>query len=267
MNSQTVLLHIRKWILLQQVNSAKPENKNEEQLKPSCRKGVKKAILFTVMHTFQIRFIIIVFLAVISCPSKSQEVPIYGNSYIGAGIWMPTGKLTTLGNHPYIGLSMGFGVNRFTMNMVFDIRFLKSKNFYDFTYRDSVYSTNSYFGGYLGFDFGYCVFQREKLRLDAIGGIGYDGFDALFPEAFEGNEASTHSYNFNLGGMFKYRVFGERHLALICKYNFVDNTLGDRTNLSGNAWNMGLVFLFSGGEKNASPAPVRKRNTELFVSR
>lgn len=172
----------------------------------------------------------------------SQNSDFINTSYVSTGVWMPTGKLNTLGNHPFIGISFGGQQNKFLLNLVIDMRFMKSKNYYEFNYMDSIHVTNDFFGGYMGVDVGYEMLRTEKSSFNLIGGFGYDGFDALFPEAWEGNEAATHSYNLNFGLLYKYYFKGTKYLGIQTKFNLIDNTLQDRTDLTGNAFTIAILY-------------------------
>lgn len=172
----------------------------------------------------------------------------YHYSLMG-GIWIPTGKLSLLGNHPYLGFQIGGRGQRLMVNVSIIIKFLDSKNYYNVYKADSLYSSNNFLGGYIGLDGSYALIKSRRHEWDALGGFGWDGFDALSVERKDDRKLtkSVNSVNFNLGTGYKY-FFGKQgaYIGLDAKYNFLfyDNKGG--TDVSGNAFSIGLVLGFSG---------------------
>lgn len=181
----------------------------------------------------------------------------YHYSILG-GVWAPDGKLSLLGNHPYLGFQMGGRGRKLMINVTVMIKFLQSKNSYLVRKEDSLYSTRRFLGGYIGLDGAYSLLQGRHHTWDVLGGVGWDGFDALSVDRNDERlTKSVNSINFNVGTGYKY-FFGKAgtYVGLDAKYNFLfyKNTGGTR--MSGNAFTIGLVFGFSGNHNRSVPAPL-----------
>ncbi len=166
-----------------------------------------------------------------------------------SGIWVPKGKLSTLGNHPYLGFTIGGRSNKLMYDVNFSFRFLDAPNNYIVTNNDTPYTTKYYMGYYIGYDIAYQFFRRNKHEFDILCGIGWDAFDAIFADAI------TNTYpSLNLNAGLGYKIFLSHkddkdfekysYLSLQAKYNFVNYNNKGGTDLSGNSFTFGLLYGF-----------------------
>ena len=151
------------------------------------------------------------------------------------GIWIPRGKLATLGIHPQIGLYMGAKKKKMNYEGIITVNFGNSKNPYNVYLNDTVIPSTRYTGAFIGVDVGRDVFLRKGNEIQLVAGIGYEGFDVLDKDE-ENNipSKSTNSYNLNIGISYRYYISNAVYLGLKAKYNFVDYTLNNLIDLTGN---------------------------------
>ena len=171
------------------------------------------------------------------------------------GVWIPQDNLATVGSHPFFGFRAGVRYEDIIADVVLGFKFGKSPNVYQIHARDSIWDTDRFFGAYFGFDFGLEMHRINNSSFDLIGGIAYDGFDALKvddpntnAEIFE----SLGSLSLNIGLGYKYNLDPWSYLGVDIKYNFVDieNPMG--TDLSGNILTINLIYGLYGSEYNAN---------------
>lgn len=153
------------------------------------------------------------------------------------GIWIPTGKLTTLGLHPELGFQWGAKHKKMNYDFTMVIKFINSANEYYArrTETSSLEPTNHFFGGYIGFDVGRDIYTNKGHELQITGGVALDIFDALEGDKNMNLESkSVASYNFNLGIGYRYYISSSVYLGLRAKYNVVDYTLNNVIDFTGN---------------------------------
>ena len=179
---------------------------------------------------------------------KKREQAVYLHNDWMLGIWIPQGKLDILGAHPFFGYRIGMKYKKLTTDLALGFKFCKSPNIYQ-VYKDGViWDTNHFFGGYFGLDAGYELIRLKKNSIDLIGGIAFDGFDAL-SEKVEGSDKkitkSINSLNLNIGLGYKYHFkkqrFNQRYIGIDFKYNFVNFKNPQGTNLDGNTFTVNLI--------------------------
>lgn len=167
------------------------------------------------------------------------------------GIWIPTGELKKLGNHPELGFQMGAKHKKMNYDITLTFKFLNASNEYYGRHTktsDTLELTNHFFGGHIGFDVGRDIYAKNSHELQLTGGIAFDGFDV-----FEGNvnkdiEAeSTWTYNLNFGLGYRYYVTNAFYLGLRAKYNIVDYSLNNVVDFTGNPITIQFVI---GGVNN-----------------
>ncbi|GAA4467381.1 hypothetical protein GCM10023093_23220 [Nemorincola caseinilytica] len=187
---------------------------------------------------------------------KKYDKSIQGYSYgMTAGIWVPTDKLALLGNHPSFGFNMGGKTYKTAWDMVVGFRTNRAANTYMVYTEDSLYSTNYFFGAYLGMDVTHTLWQRGKHQLDLLWGIGYEGIQTLneIDETRKGSSTIDHYLNIwyvNPGVGYKLyvrnKVRGETrkfsYLALQGRYYITDIRNRGGTDLHGNYCTIGLVY-------------------------
>lgn len=169
---------------------------------------------------------------------------------LSLGAYIPNGNASILGNHPTIGLKQGYDFTLFTMALAIDYRLLKSKNVYEFNYKDSIYQTDRFFGSfYLGLDLGKSLIQSDKFEIDWTMGFGVDEFEAVKAEKYWHRLFKTDGYvicfNYNIGFQFSINPNDFFSTGCFLKYNFVDYTRKNKTNLTGNYLNFGISVKLS----------------------
>ena len=165
-----------------------------------------------------------------------------------AGAWIPEGNLALVGTHPFVGFRIGFKHRQLTTDVCLGFKFGKSPNQYKVFYKDSLWNTNHFFGGYIGLDAGYELIKTEKHGLAIIGGIAYNGFDALKDgnnDCEEDISKSINSLNLNLGIGYKYYPTHWNYFGVEAKYNYLNYQNPGGSDLSGNAITINLIYGFS----------------------
>lgn len=160
------------------------------------------------------------------------------------GVWIPTGKLTTLGVHPDLGFLGGWKKEKWNYDFIMAFKFLKAKNEYLARRKSSNTNelTDHFFGGQIGFEVGRDIFTRKNHEFQLISGVAIDGIDVLEEDVDRNLDArSIVSYNFNIGLGYRVYTNGNFYLGLRAKYNVIDYTINDATDLTGNAFSLQLV--------------------------
>lgn len=163
-----------------------------------------------------------------------------------SGIWMPTGELSILGNHPEIGIQFGVKSGKMNYDLTMSFKFIQAKNDYYAIRKGGDGKpelTDKFFGGYFGLDVGRDIYAKNRHEIQAIGGIAYDGFDTFEKDKDkdEKRSTSTSSYNFNLGLGYRYYVTDSFYLGLRAKYNVVDYTSNNVIDYKGNHITVSVV--------------------------
>jgi hypothetical protein len=167
-----------------------------------------------------------------------------------AGVWIPTGNLRTLGNHPSLGLSIGKRTKWNEYDVVWAFRFLyPTPQTYKFIRNDTLFSSNYYDGGYIGFDYTRYLVHAHHWDFGVIGAIGYDYFDVAsgFSNSGEGahwGSLNQGSFDVNFGLHLKY-LFGlkaNNAFGLVLKYHCINYENTGGTDLGGNAFTLDLSY-------------------------
>lgn len=160
-----------------------------------------------------------------------------------AGAWVPTGDLSVVGAHPYIGYEIGGRGKRLQVGLTLYFSFINSPNTY-FVMKDSIlYPTRHFFGGYLGVNSSYDIIQTKKSMFCVLAGVGYDGFDVLsIGKGINKETESVGALNLNAGLGYRIRVGKTSYLGLEVKYNNVNYANPGGTDLSGDAFTIGLSY-------------------------
>jgi hypothetical protein len=189
-----------------------------------------------------------------------QESPIGFSMGLLTGAWVPTGNLSLLGGHPYLGYVMGGRGNKYSIELDLHFRFLRSKSEYQVIAENNLYNTDYYFGAHIGLDGMYELVRNNKHAFEVLGGAGYDGMDALQSDSKDKNAItkSLSSINANVG--LGYRIFLSNrnkvttswgvsrldkrisYLAIQAKYNLLNYKNEGGTSLSGNALTLGIIY-------------------------
>lgn len=184
----------------------------------------------------------------------NQEINVETPKTIGhgsffAGIWIPQNYLKIIGIHPAIGFSGGIKYKRLFADATLSFRFIKSPNTYLVEKDDSIWNTTHFFGGYIGLDMGYNLLTIKNECFDLLGGIAFDGFDALSVKDKNSNNdisKSINTLNLNVGLGYKHLLKSNNYVGFDLKYNFVDYKNLKGTNLSGNTITINLIYGFHG---------------------
>lgn len=172
-----------------------------------------------------------------------------GHGSLFAGIWIPQNNLKIVGIHPFIGFSYGLQYKHLFIDGVFSFKFINSPNTYQVEKNDSIWNTTHYFGGYFGLDCGYTLITIKNECFDLLGGIAFDGFDALSIKDKNSNNdisKSINTLNLNVGLGYKHLLKSNNYVGLDLKYNIVNYKNLKGTNLSGNTLTINLIYGFKG---------------------
>jgi hypothetical protein len=173
------------------------------------------------------------------------------NLYVGAGIWIPKGRLALFGDHPSI---TAIGVGKKNWNFEWDItlafRFIHTAQPYHVLRQDSVYTVDNFFGGYFGFDYTRYLLHIRRLEAGLLCGVGYDGFDVNdhYTDSHPTGPpppTSINSLNLNLGGRINFYLDPKHYIGVIGRYNFVQYSNPGGTPLDGNAITLDLIVGFN----------------------
>src|SRR5262249_36532961 len=101
-----------------------------------------------------------------------------GTAAVLTGWWIPTGRLRqVLGAPPSVGAPLGVRNKKNEYDFTGNVRFgYPTPRTYTFLRDDTLYNTNYYDGGYIGFEYTRYVVHTHRLDLGCTTGIGYDYF-------------------------------------------------------------------------------------------
>lgn len=162
--------------------------------------------------------------------------------------WIPTQGASILGPHPGLGAQLGVKHRKFLADLTVIIRFVNARNQYEVYSQNTVMTTRHFFGGYVGIDLGREMWRKGSSEFDLVGGIGYDGFEAIAEDVDAGvNSKSINSLNINLGIGYRYYYKDDsRYLCLQPRINAVNYANKAGSDLSGNTVSIRLIWGFAG---------------------
>jgi hypothetical protein len=193
---------------------------------------------------------------------RNQKDEISGASIgVVTGVWVPTGNLSLLGPHPYFGFLLGGRARKFSVEANVNFRFLGSAHQYTVVEKQQTYNTSYYLGGYIGADGMYELLKKHRHGFELLGGIAWDGMDALESDSKK-DDAPTKSFNsLNINAGLGYRLYFTRryragniwwgsrqpeyrttYLAIQAKYNFINYSNDGGTPMNGNGLTFGIIF-------------------------
>jgi len=175
---------------------------------------------------------------------------IEGNVAVIGEWWIPTQGASILGHHPGLGLQVGLKKSKFMVDLSLIIRFVSTPNYYKVYSQNTVMTTRHFLGGYIGIDIGREMWRRGKSELDVVGGIGYDGFEAIKEDVDAGiNSKSINSLNINIGVGYRYyyKKSGP-YVSLQPRLNTVNYANKGGSDLSGNTVSIRLIWGFSSND-------------------
>lgn len=165
--------------------------------------------------------------------------------------WIPTQSAAILGNHPGLGVQIGIKHKKFLVDLTVIGRFINSPHEYKVYSQNTVKTTRHFSGAYVGLDVGREMWRRRKWELEAVGGIGYDGFQAISQDVNAGIESkSISSLNINLGAgcRYYYHQKSGQYVSLQPRLNAVNYTNKGGSDLSGNTISIRLIWGFSAND-------------------
>lgn len=173
---------------------------------------------------------------------KYENQIIFHGDYL-LGTWIPFDKLSIVGSHPFLGVRGGIRYKKLIVDATMGFKFGKSPNTYQVYLKDSLWNTDHFLGGYLGLDLAYELLKYRKNSFDLIGGVAYDGFDAL--DIPEKNISKTiNALNLNIGLGYKHQISEWYYWGVDLKYNFINYKNPGGSNLLGNSLSINLIFGF-----------------------
>ncbi len=155
------------------------------------------------------------------------------------GQWMPMGTLNMFGNHPELGLRMGFIAHNYEIGFSMNFRFSDSKNAYTIHTNKGIETSKSFYGHFIGFDGKYIIAKYKPLELFLIGGIGGDmiSFDKeLLDEAGrEDFDYRVLNFGMNIGMGFQWFVSNNNSIGAALVYNHADRSDNEYLRVTGNS--------------------------------
>jgi hypothetical protein len=172
-----------------------------------------------------------------------------GTAAVLMGWWFPTGHLgEVLGSHPSIGVQLGYRTKRNEYDITWNIRFLyPTPRPYTFVRQDSIYTSNYYDGGYIGFEYSRYFIHQKRIDLGYTTGIAYDYFSVADGWSDQHRETNivplnVGSFDLNYGLRFKYFIHRRAFVGLTAKYHLIHYNNDGGTDLTGNAYTLDILF-------------------------
>ncbi|MBP8823801.1 MAG: hypothetical protein KBH07_09165 [Flavobacteriales bacterium] len=168
------------------------------------------------------------------------------NFAVFAGAWVPLGNLAVLGPHPELGFQLGFKKARMNYDLTLGFRTGSANRTYlarRIHAADTLEPTSHFFGGHVSLDFGYDLLQHAQHEVQAVGGLGYDGFDA-FPSVREdpGQSASAGSLDLSMGAGYRFYLKPYTYLGFQLKYHWTDHSANHVVDFRGHPFTFRILF-------------------------
>ncbi|RZL41053.1 MAG: hypothetical protein EOP00_25565 [Pedobacter sp.] len=168
-----------------------------------------------------------------------------GHFAMYTGMWLPSGNLSIVGNHPLFGFQIGVKKKKTLIDGVMELKFGNSPNVYFVQKDDSLYSTKHFFGGFIGLDLGYELINKKGNEIDLLAGTAWDGFDVLDigkPDDPDRITKTINALNFNVGIGYRTYFKNKSYLGIETRYNVVNYQNKNGTDLSGNTLTIRLKY-------------------------
>ena len=183
------------------------------------------------------------------------------NLGLTAGLWMPMGKLSAMGNHPSLGLVVGGRGKNFMCDVDFNVRFVNTPTEHTTVKNDTLRYGKDFIGYYFGLDMGYSLLKTKKTELAVLGGIAMDAIDIWKNPNNTGNNNNNSNnetnndrtlFSLNLNAGLGYKVYihnrvskimqNRSYIDLQVKYNYVNYKNAGGSEVTGNAVTFGIVY-------------------------
>ncbi|MDB5276691.1 MAG: hypothetical protein JWR61_1646 [Ferruginibacter sp.] len=180
--------------------------------------------------------------ALVQQKEKEQRKRSRVNGAFLIGTWVPNGDLKIIGNHPAIGFQWGTRKDKQEIDFTMQFRFIKSANPYLIKRNNTMYQSDHFFGGYIGFDYTCYLLSNQKNDLGVMAGIGFDGFDVSKSNDQSLRPLSINAFNANGGLRYNFYVTPTFYLGLQGRYNVVNYCNSGGSSLQGNAFSIDLII-------------------------
>lgn len=176
--------------------------------------------------------------------------PDRGNLGILVGKWSPRGNNSFLGDHPAIGVQLGWEGNLWRADMIVDYRFSSANKKYQVDSLGEIVSTDKFNSWLFGLEAGVKLFDQSDFSTDLFVGLGYDVIYSVKKAGDPEEHVSHGSIGASIG--LRQRVFINQRTGLyvggIVRYSFVDYANPGGTDLSGNTLTISFVTGWSFNE-------------------
>ncbi len=176
-----------------------------------------------------------------------------GHLSVWAGYWSPRGANRILGNHPLLGFQLGLKNDGWLYGFAVQFSFLNARQSYTVRHEGELVATKHFFGGFIGLEGGKELWRSQRSEIDALAGIGWDGFDALTSKKNE-TAKTINSLNLNLGlGVRRFlKPYESGYIGVEGRYNFVNYASNGGSDLSGNTITLRVVYGWLGNARKNS---------------
>jgi hypothetical protein len=162
--------------------------------------------------------------------------------YVGSGLFIPNGPLDKIGMHPCIDIGTGANFKKTNIIVVYNLIFNKSLNPYEYTNSDTTFLTNRFFCFAPRIEVDRKLLKRNNFILELNFGFGYDFVNPVRRERKNHEYFKSYNVNLGLGGIFD--IWNKSSFEPFIKYNFVDYSLHNHTNLKGGYLEIGIRYYY-----------------------
>ena len=158
---------------------------------------------------------------------------------IFAGIWIPKNNVNVIVGPDFcLGFQFGWRNKKNEYDLSIGFRTPKRTNkSYTFLKNDTVYTSNYYDGANYSFDYTHYFIHHPKLDIGYMGGIGYDGIDAVDGNGTPSSEV-IGSLNMEAGLHAKYYFGRGPCLGIQTLYHFLNYSNKGGSDFNGNAFSI-----------------------------
>lgn len=169
------------------------------------------------------------------------------NFAFAIGSWQPQGDNRLLGNHPEIGLYVGWENHPWRIDGVMDYRFMEADNDYTVDSLGVPVATDEFNSWLFGIDIGFKLYDTKVMSTDLFAGIGYDYILSIKEDGDPPSRKALGSPAMSVG--LRHRFFtGQRsgtYLGAMVRYSMVEYGNRGGTDLSGNTLTLSMTFGWS----------------------